>query len=73
MTDPAHEPWLALLWVADKASRGQGGGPGRPEIQYVVDYTPVPVRLTPTEWHLLEVLLRNPGRLLSRRRLLHEV
>src|SRR6516225_9049938 len=23
------------------------------------------VRLTPTEWHLLEVLLRNPGKLLS--------
>src|ERR1700728_2408934 len=24
------------------------------------------IRLTPTEWHLLEVLLRNPGKLLSR-------
>ncbi len=31
------------------------------------------VRLTPTEWHLLEVLLRNPGRLLSQRELLAEV
>jgi two-component system KDP operon response regulator KdpE len=31
------------------------------------------VRLTPTEWHLLEVLLRNPGRLLSKRQLLTEV
>ncbi|GAA4084423.1 response regulator [Nocardioides kongjuensis] len=31
------------------------------------------VRLTPTEWHLLEVLLRNPGQLLSQRRLLTEV
>jgi two-component system KDP operon response regulator KdpE len=31
------------------------------------------VRLTPTEWHLLEVLLRNPGRLLSQRQLLLEV
>jgi len=31
------------------------------------------VRLTPTEWHLLEVLVRNPGRLLSRRRLIAEV
>jgi two-component system KDP operon response regulator KdpE len=29
--------------------------------------------LTPTEWHLLEVLLRNPGKLLSRRQLLTEV
>ena len=31
------------------------------------------VRLTPTEWHLLEVLLRNPGKLLSHRQLLTEV
>ena len=29
--------------------------------------------LTPTEWHLLEVLLRNPGKLLTRRQLLNEV
>jgi len=28
------------------------------------------IRLTPTEWHLLEVLLRNPGKLLSRQQLL---
>jgi two-component system, OmpR family, KDP operon response regulator KdpE len=31
------------------------------------------VRLTPTEWHLLEVLLRNPGKLLSQQHLLAEV
>ena len=31
------------------------------------------VRLTPTEWHLLEVLLRHPGKLLSQKRLLAEV
>ena len=31
------------------------------------------VRLTPTEWHLLEVLVRNPGRLISQRQLLQEV
>jgi two-component system KDP operon response regulator KdpE len=30
------------------------------------------VRLTPTEWHLLEVLVRHPGKLLSRRQLLAE-
>jgi len=33
----------------------------------------VDVRLTPTEWHLLEVLLRHPGKLLSPRQLLTEV
>ena len=31
------------------------------------------VRLTPTEWHLLEVLVRNSGRLVTQRQLLHEV
>jgi two-component system KDP operon response regulator KdpE len=31
------------------------------------------VRLTPTEWHLLEILARNPGKLISQRRLLREV
>ncbi|KRA39205.1 MULTISPECIES: response regulator [unclassified Nocardioides] len=31
------------------------------------------VRLTPTEWHLLEVLVRHPGRLMSQSRLLTEV
>ena len=31
------------------------------------------VRLTPTEWHLLEILVRNAGRLVSQRQLLQEV
>lgn len=31
------------------------------------------VRLTPTEWHVLEVLLRNPGQLVTQRQLLTEV
>jgi two-component system KDP operon response regulator KdpE len=33
----------------------------------------IEVRLTPTEWHLVEVLLRHPGKLLSHRQLLTEV
>ena len=33
----------------------------------------VDVRLTPTEWHLLEVLLRHPGKLMSQAQLLSEV
>jgi two-component system, OmpR family, KDP operon response regulator KdpE len=32
-----------------------------------------PVRLTPTEWHVLEVLVRNRGKLVGQRQLLHEV
>ena len=31
------------------------------------------VRLTPTEWHLLEVLVRHAGKLVSQKELLHEV
>jgi two-component system, OmpR family, KDP operon response regulator KdpE len=34
---------------------------------------PADIRLTPTEWHLLEVLLRHPGKLLSQQQLLNEV
>jgi two-component system KDP operon response regulator KdpE len=38
------------------------------------DHTITPEqRLTPTEWQLLEQLLRNPGKLITQRRLLHEV
>jgi two-component system KDP operon response regulator KdpE len=32
-----------------------------------------PIRLTPTEWHLVEVLARHPGMLVTQRRLLQEV
>ena len=32
-----------------------------------------PVRLTPTEWHLVEVLARRAGHLVSQQELLHEV
>jgi two-component system KDP operon response regulator KdpE len=31
------------------------------------------VHLTPTEWHLVEILVRNPGKLVAQRRLLQEV
>lgn len=31
------------------------------------------VRLTPTEWHLLELLIAHPGHLVSQRKLLLEV
>jgi two-component system KDP operon response regulator KdpE len=45
----------------DTGSPGDAGTPGSG------------VRLTPTEWHLLEVLLRHPGKLLSQQQLLTEV
>ena len=47
--------------VVDLAARRVEGGPDGD------------IRLTPTEWHLLEVLLRHPGKLLSQQQLLTEV
>jgi two-component system KDP operon response regulator KdpE len=37
------------------------------------DASPADVRLTPTEWQLLEILVRNRGRLVSQRQLLQDV
>jgi two-component system KDP operon response regulator KdpE len=76
-----------LLARMRAAARRTGPGEDQPRIRLgdlVIDLaakrvTPVAagagedVRLTPTEWHLLEVLLRNPGKLLSRNQLLTEV
>jgi two-component system, OmpR family, KDP operon response regulator KdpE len=39
----------------------------------VLDASGEPVRLTPTEWQLLEVLVRNSGKLVSQRQLLRDV
>jgi two-component system KDP operon response regulator KdpE len=49
---------LLVDLAAKRVTRDPGGGD---------------IRLTPTEWHLLEVLLRNPGKLISQRQLLAEV
>ena len=40
---------------------------------HVVTRAGSPVRLTPTEWRLLELLIRNPDRLVTRERILTEV
>jgi two-component system KDP operon response regulator KdpE len=42
-------------------------------VTFVDGASNIEVRLTPTEWHLLEVLVRHPGKLLSQRHLLSEV
>ena len=39
----------------------------------VTGATGADVRLTPTEWALVEVLVRNPGKLVSQKQLLHDV
>lgn len=41
--------------------------------QHVMSATGTTVRLTPTEWHVLEVLARTPGDLIGQRQLLQEV
>jgi two-component system KDP operon response regulator KdpE len=37
------------------------------------DGTDVPVRLTPTEWQILELLLRNPRKLITQRSMLTDI
>jgi two-component system, OmpR family, KDP operon response regulator KdpE len=75
---------LAAKRVTRAAGPGAGGsgaggsGAGGPLVAGPETSVPGPaggadVRLTPTEWHLLEVLLRHPGKLLSQRQLLTEV
>ena len=59
---PDDEPQIKLGdLVVDLAARRVAGSTGGD------------IRLTPTEWHLLEVLLRNPGKLMSQQQLLTEV
>jgi two-component system, OmpR family, KDP operon response regulator KdpE len=53
---------LAARRVTRSRQAADNSGPGNGD-----------VRLTPTEWHLLEVLLRNPGKLLTRQQLLATV
>ena len=53
---------LTVDLAAKRVIRTAPSGPAQPDI-----------RLTPTEWHLLEVLLRHPGKLMSQRQLLQEV
>jgi two-component system, OmpR family, KDP operon response regulator KdpE len=56
-----HEPELARVQIGD----------------HTVDLTDKTVsggvRLTPTEWNILQLLLRNPGKLISQRQVLTEV
>jgi two-component system, OmpR family, KDP operon response regulator KdpE len=68
---------LAAKRVTRQAAVPTGGGPARGDPAgggpAGTAAPPDEIRLTPTEWHLLEVLLRNPGKLLSRNQLLTEV
>ncbi|GAB2890675.1 response regulator [Streptomyces mayteni] len=74
---------LARLRAAVRRAEPSGVGDEEPTVE-TVDFTVdlaakkvhrqgKDVRLTPTEWHLLEVLIRNTGRLVSQKQLLQEV
>ena len=58
----------ALPGSAASASRASAGSAASAS-----DTSPGPVRLTPTEWGVLEILLRNAGKLVPARQLLSEV
>ena len=57
-------PDFTIDLEAKRVLRGDGAGR---------DQDAQEVRLTPTEWHLVEVLVRNQGKLVSQRQLLQEV
>jgi two-component system KDP operon response regulator KdpE len=76
------EELLARMRAAIRRQSGDGDAPRVAIGDLVVDLAAKRVirpqgepdiRLTPTEWHLLEVLLRYPGKLLSQQQLLTEV
>ncbi|TKK85109.1 response regulator [Herbidospora galbida] len=69
---------LARIRAVTRRSASTGAEPVTVKIgDHVVDLSDKTisggVRLTPTEWHLLEILVRNPGKLISQRQLLTEV
>jgi two-component system, OmpR family, KDP operon response regulator KdpE len=50
-----------------------GAGDAQVDSSSDIDGPGPQVHLTPTEWQLLQALVRHPGRLISQRQLLHEV
>jgi two-component system, OmpR family, KDP operon response regulator KdpE len=71
---------LARLRAALRRASGEPADPVVTTAHFTVDLAArqvtvegVPVRLTPTEWGLLEALVRHPGRLIGQRQLLQSV
>jgi two-component system, OmpR family, KDP operon response regulator KdpE len=59
--------------LAAKRVTGRGTGAGDGAVVNNAADANADIRLTPTEWQLLEVLVRNAGRLVTQRQLLQEV
>jgi len=67
-SETAAEPAVTIgHYTVDLAAKTVQRRPGAPE------QTPEQVHLTKTEWAVLEVLVRNPGRLVSGKQLLQQV
>ncbi|MGZ8582653.1 MAG: response regulator [Actinomycetota bacterium] len=71
---------LARLRAAERRLRPMQGEPEVVTDAFTVDLGAArvrtgagEVRLTPTEWHLVEILARSPGKLVTQRQLLQEV
>ena len=75
------EELLARIRAVSRRATGDGDEPQFRLGDLVVDLAAkrvtrrdgTDIRLTPTEWHLLEVLLRHPGKLLGQQYLLNQV
>jgi two-component system KDP operon response regulator KdpE len=70
---------LARIRAVTRRAHSPDGAASTARIgRYTVDLSdhtiaPADFHLTPTEWQLLEHLLRNPGKLITQRHLLHEI
>jgi two-component system KDP operon response regulator KdpE len=64
---------LVVDLAAKRVIRDPQPGGGSAAEEGAAGHQGADIRLTPTEWHLLEVLLRNPGKLLSQQQLLAAV
>jgi two-component system, OmpR family, KDP operon response regulator KdpE len=81
MTKPfGMDELLARLRAALRRSGTDDGAPLVETASFAIDLAAKqaraggePVHLTPTEWHLLEVLIRHEGKLVPRKQLLQEV
>ncbi|WP_458116747.1 response regulator [Arthrobacter sp. D2-10] len=74
------EELLARLRAAERRSVGTPGTPVVTTASFTLDLAArkaerngEPVRLTPTEWKIVELLVRNPGRLVGQQQLLLDV
>ena len=83
-TSRSRSAWTSCSLGCEPPNGGSAPTPDQPSItteSFVVDLAAKRVRrpgaddvhLTPTEWHLVEILVRNPGKLVSQRQLLQEV